>query len=147
VTEVVPIVHAPCRYGGTRPYFLCPGAVGSTAACGGVGCGRRVTKLFLAHRYFLCRHCSQLVHTSPYEQPWRRASRRANKLRQRLGITGMGVADKPKGMPVTAYTRLLEAALQAETQATEAGTARILWLVTWIERRHKSQSSKPLFTL
>jgi hypothetical protein len=27
ITEFVPIVRASCRFGGTRPYFLCPGVV------------------------------------------------------------------------------------------------------------------------
>jgi hypothetical protein len=40
------------------------------------------------------------------------------------------------------YERLLEAALQAETKATEAGTARLLQLIERLERRHK-----PRFTL
>jgi hypothetical protein len=25
-TESIPIVRVPCQYGGTRPYFVCPGA-------------------------------------------------------------------------------------------------------------------------
>jgi hypothetical protein len=41
-------------------------------------------------------------------------------------------------MPVGAYERLLEAMLQAETQATEAGTARLLQLIARL---------KPRFTL
>jgi hypothetical protein len=41
------------------------------------------------------------------------------------------------------YARLLDATLQAEMQATEANTARLLQLVAQIERRHR----KPQFTL
>jgi hypothetical protein len=142
VVEIVPIVHEPCRFGGTQPYFLCPGigggvGVGGAVAATAVGCGQRVSKLFLAHRYFLCRSCSQLVYASKYERPWQRASRRASKLRQRLGITGLGVADKPKGMWVPDYERLLEAALQAEIQETEAGTNRILQIAAKIERQSR----------
>ena len=40
---------------------------------------------------------------------------------------------------VAAHEHLLEAALQAETQATEAGTARLLQLIERLERRHKPQ--------
>jgi hypothetical protein len=40
-------------------------------------------------------------------------------------------------MPVSAYERLLEAMLQAETEATEAGTARLLQLIDQLDRRHK----------
>jgi hypothetical protein len=74
-----------------------------------------------------------------YEKyPWQRAFRKANKLRQRLGITGRGAPDKPEGMPVATYERLLEETLQAEIQATETGTA---WLLQLIERLN------PRFTL
>jgi len=38
-----------------------------------------------------------------------------------------------------AYERLLEAMLQAETQATEAGTARLLQLVERLDRRRRMQ--------
>ena len=65
---IIPIVHVPCRFGGSRPYFVCPGTVisgtgsGTTNASTGAaatattGCGRRVIKLYLSNRYFLCRH-------------------------------------------------------------------------------------------
>jgi hypothetical protein len=51
VNETIDIVRVPCRYGGTRPYFICPGVVN------GIACGRRVAKLYGPRRYFLCRHC------------------------------------------------------------------------------------------
>src|ERR1700722_10525675 len=35
VNETVRIVRMPCRFGGARPYFVCPGVVNGTA------CGRR----------------------------------------------------------------------------------------------------------
>jgi hypothetical protein len=108
------------------------------AEAGGAGCGRRVGKLYLSRGRFLCRHCGQLAYASQRERPWRRATRRANKLWRRLGIQG-------GGMPVSAYEHLLEAALRAETQATEAGTARLLRLFAQIERRHSRR--KPRFTL
>ena len=136
VTEIIPIVRVPCQLGGSRPYFLCSGD-------GAAGCGRRVIKLYLSRHRFLCRHCSQLVYASPYEQPWQRAFRRANKLWQRLGIAGTAVPETPKGMPVSTYARLLEAALRAETLATEACTDRLQQLAARIGNR----SRKPLFTL
>ena len=61
VNETVRIVRVPCRYGGTRPYFICPGIVNGTA------CGRRVTKLYAPGRYFLCRHCYRLTYASQSE--------------------------------------------------------------------------------
>src|SRR3954469_10547675 len=51
IAETVRIVRTSCRFGGSRPYFVCPGVVN------GISCERRVTKLHGAGRYFLCRHC------------------------------------------------------------------------------------------
>ena len=47
VKESVRIVRVPCRFGGARPYFICPGVVN------GIACGRRVAKLYEPGRYFL----------------------------------------------------------------------------------------------
>jgi hypothetical protein len=160
VIAVIPITYKSCGFVGNRAYFVCSGgpmrigsrtddaagAVDAGGGAAGVVCGRRVTKLYFSGGRFLCRHCSQLVYVSKYEQqPWERASRRANKLRQRLGITGLGVPEKPYGMSVLDYERLLEATLQAEMLETEACTARLLQLAAWIERRHNRR--KPQFTL
>jgi hypothetical protein len=95
IAETIPIIHRHCRFGGSRAYFICPGPGD------GADCGRRVIKLHPSRRYFLCRHCNQLSYASQYEQPWERALRRANKLKQRLGIdVGINepLPDKPKGM-------------------------------------------------
>jgi hypothetical protein len=54
VNESVRVVRVPCRFGGSRPYFVCPGVVN------GIACGRRVSKLYGPGRYFLCRHCYRL---------------------------------------------------------------------------------------
>jgi hypothetical protein len=122
VVDTISVVYLRCRFGGSRAYFTCPG--------GGTACGRRVTKLRLCHRYFLCRYCNQLTYASQYEHPWERALRRANKLKQRLGI-GAGVVeplpDKPKGMWARTYGYLLHEILRAEISANEAQAS-------WFER-------------
>ena len=85
--------HRPraCRFGGERPYFICPGVVN------GIACGRRVAKLHGSGRYFLCRHCYRLAHASQSEGGWDRMLRRANKIRQRLGgDPGMAAPFPPK---------------------------------------------------
>jgi len=95
IEESVTTVHVPCQLGGTRPYFICPGAVN------GVACGRRVAKLHGAECYFLCRHCYRLAYASQSEGEWDRALRRANKIQDRLGgDPGIGIFSqpKPKGM-------------------------------------------------
>ena len=139
VTETIQIVRMPWRFGGSLPYFLCPGG-GAVA-----GCGRRVSKLYFSRGRFLCRHCSRLTYASQYEQRWQRALRRANKLQQRLALAGIWATapEKPEGMRMAAYAQLLEAVLQAEMRATEAGTARLLQPATRIGSRRKP----PQFTL
>ena len=58
VTESVSIVQVPSNLRqGSLPYFICPGE-------GAGGCGRRARKLYLARRYFLCRHCIRLLYAS-----------------------------------------------------------------------------------
>jgi hypothetical protein len=117
IAEIITLVYEPCRFGGSRAYFICPGPREGT------DCERRVTKLHLSHRYFLCRHCNQLSYASQYEQPWKRAFRRANKLKQHLGI-GVGIGEplpeKPKGMWTRTYSSLLDEILHAEILANEA---------------------------
>jgi hypothetical protein len=131
VAETVPIVHLPCRFGSSRPYFICPGPQNGT------GCGRRISKLHLSHRYFLCRHCNQLAYRSQFEQPWQRTLRRVNKLKQRLcidvGITEL-FPDKPKGMWSSTYGRLLDEILQAEILANEAKASRFKRLLAQVDK-------------
>ncbi len=55
VSESVLIEWTPCTYGGERSWFRCPGAVN------GRTCGRRVAILYGAGKYFLCRHCYELL--------------------------------------------------------------------------------------
>jgi hypothetical protein len=117
VAETVSIVPAACRFGGMRPYFICPGVVN------GIACGRRVAKLHCAGRYFLCRHCCRMAHASQSEGARDRALRRANKIRQRLGGDPDLVAPfppKPRGMCRRTYERLREQALAAEMLADES---------------------------
>jgi hypothetical protein len=130
MTETIPIVHLGCRFGGSRAYFICPGPGD------GSGCGRRISKLHLSRRYFLCRHCNQLAYASQYEQPWQRTLRRANKLKQRLDMN-VGLAEplpeKPKGMWARTYGRLLNEILQAEILADEAQANRFQRLMTQVD--------------
>ena len=102
---------APCRFGGARPYFVCPGVVN------GIACGRRVTKL-----RFLCRRCYRLAYASQREDRYDRALRRANKIRMQLGgEPGMAsqFADRPKGVHHQTYEHLQSAVTSAEIYAQE----------------------------
>jgi len=116
VVETVRIVRVPCRFGGSRSCFICPGVVN------GFACGRRVAELHGPGRYFLCRHCYRLAHGSQSETGWDRALRRANKIRQRLGgDPGMAASfpKKPKGMHRRTYDRLKEEVYEAEMIADQ----------------------------
>jgi hypothetical protein len=116
VEQPTPIVWMPCRFGGARPYFACPGVVN------GIACGRQVTKLYGAGTYFLCRHCYRLAHASQREDRYDRALRRANNIRVRLGgQPGMAAAfpPRPKGMHHETYEHLKSIVLNAEILAEE----------------------------
>jgi hypothetical protein len=114
VTETVDLVRMPCRFGGTRPYFICPG----------VACGQRVAKLYgPGLRYFLCRHCYRLAYASQSQDELGRLRRRANKAWQRLGGdpgTASDFPPRPKGMWRRTYERLCEQAVEAEERADDA---------------------------
>jgi hypothetical protein len=123
VAETVRTVRVPCRFGGSRPYFICPGVMD------GVACGRRVAKLHNAGRDFLCRHCYRLGHASQSEATWDRALRRANKIRQHLGGkpgTAAPFPQRPRNMRRSTYERLRNQAVDAELTAREIQATQLL---------------------
>ena len=131
VAETVRIVCVRCRFGGMRPYFVCPGVVS------GIVCGRRVAKLYGSGRYFLCRHCYRLAHASQSDDVWDRTLRRANKIRRRLGgDPGMFARfpERPKGMWRRTYERLRHEVIAAEMNAEEAFELRSLQMLARIEK-------------
>lgn len=94
----VRIVRTPCNLGGSRPWFICPA----------IGCGRRVAILY-GGRIFACRHCYRLTYVSSHEGAGDRATRRAERLRQRLGWEAgilNGGGGKPKWMRWRTFERL-----------------------------------------
>ena len=134
VDETVRIVRVPCRFGGSRPYFICPGVVN------GIVCGRRVVKLHGAGRYFLCRRCYRLAYASQSEDACDRARRRASKMRLRLGgDTGIAAPfpQKPKGMWWRTYERLCDRMSEAEIRADNAFTFHAARLLARIDKRRR----------
>jgi hypothetical protein len=110
---LVPIIRRPCRFGGTRPYFRCPGI------SNGRYCRRTVAKLY-GGRYFLCRHCNNLSYDSQSEASHDRLLRKANKKRMALGGepgTASCLPERPKGMWKRTYEREIEAICEAEELA------------------------------
>ena len=136
VAETVRIVRVRCRYGGARPYFICPGVVD------GVACRRRVAKLYVGGRYFLCRHCYRLRYACQSEDELDRARRRADKLTRRLGPSsrsGSEFPDRPRGMWRRTYDRLRAEAIEAEMVADEIFCVRAHALIGRIDGRHQSR--------
>jgi hypothetical protein len=116
VKEPVLVVRNPCRFGGTRPYFICPGVIN------GVVCGRRVVMLYAGSNYYFCRNCYRLKYSSQYEESWDRAMTRANKIRERLGgewgFESL-LAPRPKGMWRRTYKRLCNEVRLAEAEGNQ----------------------------
>jgi hypothetical protein len=102
-----------CRFGGERPWFVCPGA----------RCGRRVTKLYRLNSPFACRQCHRLAYASQYRPEDEKNMWRAHKIRKRL--TGEGGAPdvfpaRPIGMHLRTYNRLRRHHDQAEDAAANS---------------------------
>lgn len=88
--------RTPCTYGGTRVWWRCP------------NCERRVAILYIG-KTPACRHCYRLAYRCERESVDDRATRQANKLRDRLGwepgiVNSNGI--KPKGMHWRTFERL-----------------------------------------
>ncbi len=97
-----------CNFGGERPWFICPGK----------GCGRRIAKLYLVGKYFLCRHCHDLVYSSQRQAKAFRLLDKSLKLCRRLGAKNCNdlfTTAKPKGMHWRTYEKLVDEAQEAET--------------------------------
>jgi len=140
IEEPVSMVCVPCRFGGTRPYFICPGVVNDIA------CGRRVVKLYGPGRYFLCRHCYRLAYASQNEGEWDRALRRANKIRMRLGgdpSMGSLFPERPKGMWRRTYERLRDDAFKEEGFADEAFAVHAARLLEGLNKHDGTTSFWP----
>ncbi len=87
-----------CNLGGQRTWFLCPAQ----------GCGKRMAILY-GGKIFACRQCHQLAYESTREKRDDRASRKADRIREKLGwqagiLNPNGI--KPKGMHWKTFHRL-----------------------------------------
>jgi hypothetical protein len=123
VREPVPLSWTACNFGGERPWFICPGA----------GCGRKVAVLYRLGRYFLCRHCYDLVYESQREDKMYRALRRAQKIRNHLGGSANMMEpfpEKPKGMHWKTYERLW-------WECQEAKMEQLAGMREWLDRYEK----------
>src|SRR5829696_5484481 len=123
VRESVELTWTACNFGGQRSWFICPGA----------GCGRRIALLYGLGRYFLCRHCYDLVYESQRENEMHRALRRAQTIRERLGGSASMMKpfpERPKGMLLETYWRLRE-------EHDEAEMEQLAGLREWLDKLEK----------
>jgi hypothetical protein len=126
VSYIVRLDWTPCNFGGERPWFLCPAIVN------GVPCRRRVAKLYLRDRYFLCRHCHDLTYASRQERDALSiAERKGRKIRRKLGGS-LSMFEpfprRPKRMHRRTYLRLFEEYEGAREDFTEAFGDYAHWL-------------------
>jgi hypothetical protein len=113
----VKLAWTPCALGGQRVWWLCPA----------VGCGRRVAILH-GGRVFACRRCHGLAYRSQREAADDRATRRAEKLRTKLGWEAgilNGNSGKPKGMHWRTFLRLQASHDEHMTHAVQGLSARL----------------------
>ncbi|MGE0044902.1 MAG: hypothetical protein AB7J28_01735 [Hyphomonadaceae bacterium] len=106
VDDRVRVLWRPCRFGGVRPFFTCP------------GCGRMILNLHLTNGRFRCRTCARLTYATRRERARDRHLRAANRLRRKLGGEAgcqSLFGQRPKGMRVRTYERIV-----AEIERREA---------------------------
>ena len=123
VQEPVALTWTACNFGGARPWFVCPGA----------GCGRRVALIYGPERYFLFRHCYDLVYESQRENGMTRALHRAQAIREMLGGSAnmtKPFPERPKGMHHETYWRLRE-------EHDEAEMEQLAGMRAWLDKLQK----------
>lgn len=133
VEGVAHLSWTPCNFGGSRPWFVCPGE----------GCGRRVAILYgPGPGQLLCRHCRDLTYESQRMTELDRAKRRVEKAHSRLPPSGT----RPKGMHQTTFSKLTRdylEALEEHDAVTQERLARLSWgraarRLRWVKRRRGS---------
>lgn len=113
--RLIMLSESPCRYGGSRKWFICP------------RCGHRMAVLMLTPPDVGCRLCLGLSYTSQSENISYRGIRRMNKIANRLGSDEFfgGMPLRPKGMHWKTYNRLIEKHDDADMQSMFALIARL----------------------
>ena len=113
----VRVTWMPCKFGGRRPWFVCPVT----------SCGRKCAMLYLRGGFFACRECHRLAYASQREPVRLRGLHKARKIRASLG-GGANVferfPDRPKGMHQATYRRL-RAAHDRAADRCMAGLSRV----------------------
>jgi hypothetical protein len=133
----VPIIWTKCHLGGRRPWFKCQTIIN------GEVCGRRVAKLYAP--CFECRRCLGLGYESQREIPLRRAERRAQKIKMRLGGSNDPLEpfpQKPRRMHWRTYRRLRDQANAATAEADDLLAESMLGFLDLVAPRRKRQRGR-----
>lgn len=97
--ETIAVLRTPCHFGGSRPWFVCPGRT----------CGKRVGVLYVKDRRLRCRTCQKLAYPSQRRTELQRLKDRATQLRSKLGGWSgflVNFPARPKGMHMLSYNTL-----------------------------------------
>ena len=127
------VVRDNCRYGGRRPWLLCP------------ACARRVAVLHLGGASplsFSCRRCARLKYECERSAARLRSLRKAEKLRRKLGGNGSlsePFPEKPRAMREERYSRIKKLALSAEAEWLR----RSAYLFHWVDRELERLVNRP----
>jgi hypothetical protein len=78
IRQIVSIIWMPCRFGGERPWFVCP------MRNRGIDRDHKAARLFDAGEFFACRRCCGLIYRSQMETRANRDLRKAQAIRRRL---------------------------------------------------------------
>jgi hypothetical protein len=111
--QTVSVAWDACRYGGRRPWLVCP------------KCSCRVAILYLggaSYLAFWCRVCAQLKYESQRRGPRLKAMLKAQKIRRQLGGSGSleeSFPPKPVFMHWRKYLRIQEMGMNAEKDWSE----------------------------
>ena len=138
VAETVRIVRVACRFGGARPYFVCPGVVN------GVACGRRVPSCTVGALFPLPALLSARPR-QPERERWDRAlaprqqDQAAPRRRSRHGCAVPGEAEGHVAADLRAAARSV---FEAEMRADEAFAIRAERLLARIDSNARSNEKE-----
>ena len=119
----IAVERRPCRFGGSRVYFICP--------C----CRRRVLRLAVLPGGLNCGTCGRVTWATRREQPRDRTLRKVNKIAARLGgSTWLDAAIRPPHMRRKTFDALMQKRAALEERLNADFTARVERLVRMVAR-------------
>ena len=105
--QVVDFDKTNCNFGGWRYWFFCP------------KCQRRVAKIYLDNKKFICRKCHELVYVSQRRDQLDRIAIKLWKIRKKIG-GGSNIFEpiykKPKGMHWLTFKKIKDKEIELSKQ-------------------------------